>query len=263
MCQLSIYSCSTSNARVYSWEETVLDGAPWRQIRCDIAVPFGVQLTTKRKGSIGRIIYHMTHMPTFSFPLFFREWSVFTWAHGWACHSSEFTDLEPRPVGIANISLISKIMLEMAAEQKKQLLNLVTNYGTNRNVHLALNKSREKDLCKRKNFGILSIWYCSWPVLFSAISFFADYATVIHMFYVHVLDYNQSVFLILRGDGCYYWTTGKDQGSKKQQQQVKCPWRYGPSVVLNNCSLKMFSIFKSTACQQRVWTEWSRSEGNI
>ena len=137
MLQLPIYSHSTSNAKVHSLQETVLDGAPWRQICCDVAVPFGIQLTTKEK-SIGRIIYHMTHMPMFSFPLFFRGWSVFTWAYGWACYSSEFTDLEPGPVGITNIWLILKIMLGMAAEQKKFILNLVTNYRTNRNVQPAL-----------------------------------------------------------------------------------------------------------------------------
>ena len=108
----------------------------------------------KRKRSTRRIIYHMTHMPVFYFPLFFRGWSVFIWAHGWACYGSEVTDLEHRPVGITNLSLISKIVLEMAAEENKFILKWVSNYRTNRNVYLSLNKSRGRDLCRRKKFDI-------------------------------------------------------------------------------------------------------------
>lgn len=111
-------------------------------------------------------------------PMFFRGWFVFTWAHPWAFYSSEFAELEPRPLGIPNISLISNIMLETAAEQKKLIVDLVTNCRTNRNVHPALNKSREKDLCRRKNFDIVSLI----PYLAHAISFFAVDATVYHMF---------------------------------------------------------------------------------
>lgn len=116
-----------------------------------------------------------------------------------------------------NLSLVSKILLEMAAEQKKCILNLVTNCRANRNVYPALNKSREKDLRRRKNFDILSVWYCSWPVLFPAVSF-ADYATVHHMFYVPVLDYNWSVFLIQQGMDVITWLQGKPKEVKSSNR---------------------------------------------
>lgn len=71
--------------------------------------------------------------------------------------SSEFTGVEPRSIAITHILLVSKIMLEITTVQKKYILNLVTSHRTNRNVHPALNKNREKDLYRRKNFNILSI----------------------------------------------------------------------------------------------------------
>lgn len=158
MLQLSIYSHSTSNAKVHSLQETVLDEARWRQICYDIAVPFWGTAHNKekkqhRKNHIPHDLYaHVLLPPAFQRMVCFH---MSTWVG--MCYSSEFTDLEPRLVDITNMSLISKIMLEMAAEKKKFILNLVTNNKTNRNAHPALNKSREKDLRRRKNFDILSI----------------------------------------------------------------------------------------------------------